>query len=101
MSMTSASRCDLRCVCRLFVALLLFGRCADGDELPTPEQIVAQAGKACESLKPAGKAGRPATIQERLEHELRQRAWQRLALARVNLGDFDGAVEALNQVNSD
>ncbi|MBI3862856.1 MAG: hypothetical protein HY290_13280 [Planctomycetia bacterium] len=99
--MTSASRLVLQRACWSFIALLLFGRCADGAELPTPEQIVAQAGKACESLKPAVKAGRQATIQERLESGLRQRAWQRLALARVNLGDFEGAVEALNQVNSD
>ena len=86
---------------RSFVVWFLIGGLAAGGELPTPEEIVAQAGKACAALNAAAEAGRPPGVQEKLERGLRQRTWQRLALARVNLGDFDGAVDALNQVNSD
>jgi len=84
----------------LFI-LFVVARIVDGAELPTPEEIVAQAGMACEALIGAANSRRQPGLQERFDQELRQRAWLRLALARVNLGDFDGAVEALNRVNSD
>jgi tetratricopeptide (TPR) repeat protein len=86
---------------RSLVVGLLIGRLAAGAELPAPEEVVAQAGKACDALNAAGEPDRLPGAQEKLERGLRQRAWQRLALARVNLGDFDGAVEALNHVNTD
>jgi hypothetical protein len=83
------------------LVLLVVTRIAAGAELPTPEAIVAEAGKACESLTAPAESGRKPGFQERFDRDLRQRAWMRLALARVNLGDFDGAIEALNRINSD
>src|SRR5260221_4838890 len=70
--------------------LFVVARIVDGAELPTPEEIVAQAGKACEALLAATSSGRQPGLQERFERDLRQRAWVRLASARVHLGDFDG-----------
>lgn len=95
----------LRAICRLvlrsFLVALVFVSVVQAAELPTPEEIVAQAGKACAALNAGKEKSRQAGARERFERELRQRAWMRLALARVHLGDFDGAVEALNRVNSD
>jgi tetratricopeptide (TPR) repeat protein len=86
---------------RSILVFLVVGSVSHAAELPTPEQIVAQAGKACDSSYPSAESGRLRGLQDRLERGLRDRAWQKLASARARLGDFDGAAEALNHLNAD
>lgn len=77
-------------------------RSVAGADLPSPTEVVAEAGKACVAAWDVTSRPRPpADGKEKLERQLRERTWIRLAMARVNCGDFDGACDALDQVNAD
>jgi tetratricopeptide (TPR) repeat protein len=74
----------------LLVSLALLTHLRAADDEPAVKALVAEASKACDEL--------PKTRRPGLEAK---QAWLNLAQAKVNAGDVEGGIAALDRVNSD
>ena len=68
-------------------------------DLPTVDELLKQASKACDAMPEL--TAPPRNPREALSRHQCEMAWQKLALARAQTKDFEGAADALKHVNAD